>query len=124
MGEAKRRQKLDPNFGKQKFLKPQLRKFYQITEKLIEKVNECQREYQRGFVLIFSQDNIEILPREDAQNSPQLKTFDLAYQNDDIVIINLESVSLSQDKTVISFPWRPHQIKDGYYQSNKDVELS
>lgn len=124
MGEAKRRKKSDPNFGKRKRLKPQHRKLYRITEKLIEKVNECQREYRRGFVLIFSQDQIEILPREDAENSLELKKFDLAYQNDDIVIINLESASLSQDKTIISFPWRPHQIKDGYYQSNKEVELS
>lgn len=123
MGEAKRRKKLDPNFGKQKLLKPQHRKLYQITPQLIEKVEECLREYQRGFVLIFSQDNLEILPREDAEKSPELKKFDLAYPKDDIVIINLESVSLSQDKTVVSFPWRPDQIKDGYYKSNKDVNL-
>ena len=119
MGEAKRRKKLDPNFGKQKLLKSQDRKFYQITPQLIEKVHECQREYQRGFVVIFSQDNIGILPRECAEKSVKFKKFDLAYPDDDLVIINLESVSLSQDKTVVSFPWRPAQIKDGYYQNNK-----
>ena len=124
MGEAKRRKKLDPNFGKQKLLKPEHRKLYQITPQLIEKVHECQREYQRGFVMIFSKDDLEILPREDADKSPELKKFDLAYPDDDIVIINVESVSSSKDKTVVCFPWRPHQIKDGYYQYKKGVAFS
>ena len=123
MGEAKRRKKLDPNFGKHKLLKPQHRKGCQITPQLIEKVHECQREYQRGFVMIFSQDNIEIFPREEIKRIPEIKQFDLAYPDDDIVIINTESVWSSQKKTIISFPWRPDQIKDGYYQY-KDVDFS
>ena len=123
MGEAKRRQKLDPNFGKQKTLKREYRQFYEITEPLIEKVYQCQEQYKRGFVLFFTPDHIEILPRYEAQNSLDLKKFDLAYPDDDIVIINLESVSLSQEKTVISFPWRPHQIEDGYYKHNTELSI-
>ena len=122
MGEAKRRKQLDPNFGKQKTLTPKQRKLYQISDHLIEKVHQCQREYQRGYVLIFPQDNIEIFPREDVANlpDPNIQKLDSAYPNDDIIIVNL---SLHKDLTIVSFPWRPEQIKDGYYQSHDNVKL-
>ncbi len=119
MGEAKRRQKLDPNFGQPFWLSSRFRQFYQITDALIDKVNQCQQQYQRGFVIIFSWEHLEIIPRGEAPVNSYLIALDESYPNDDIIIVNLISTEQTKEEATVAFPWRPHQIHDGFYHPLK-----
>ena len=97
MGEAKRRKKLDPNFVKPFWKSSHYRQFYQITDTLSDKVNECQQKYQTGFVLIFEPDHLEILPRSQASFNSYLLALDQSYPSDDIIIVNLQAIELTKE---------------------------